>query len=74
MKRKAFLKEASKFLSGAFFVQCGVNLWMYYHSIPAPLLGREIPPGVLGIRGLIYGLLFVLTFYYGFLKQENKHS
>ncbi|MCE3280707.1 MAG: hypothetical protein K0S44_2898 [Bacteroidetes bacterium] len=67
------MKEASKFLSGAFFVQCGVNIWMYYHSIPAPLLGMEISPDVLGIRGLIFGVLFILTFYFGFLKQ-NKQS
>lgn len=71
MKRRIFWTEACKFLSGAFFVQAGVNWWMYWNNISAPIFGATWSPNFLGIRGFIHFGLFLLTFYIGFINKKN---
>jgi hypothetical protein len=76
MKKRLFFKEACKFLSGAFFVSAGVNWWMYFIHMPAPFFGTTWTPEFLGIRGLIHFGLFLITFYFGYIKKlkENLSS
>jgi hypothetical protein len=69
MKKQIVWKEICKFLSGAFFVSAGVNWWMYFNHIQAPIFGTTWSPGFLGIRGFIHFGLFTFTFYFGFIRK-----
>jgi hypothetical protein len=68
MNKKLFLKEACKFLSGAFFVSAGVNWWMYFNHIPAPFFGTTWSLEFLGIRG------FIASFYFGFIRKIKEQK
>jgi hypothetical protein len=74
MKKKLFLKEVCKFLSGAFFVSAGVNWWMYFNDMQASLFGMILTPKFLGIRGFIHFGLFLITFFFGFIKKMKEES
>jgi len=69
MEKKFTLKEVCKFLSGAFFVSAGINWWMFFNHIPAPFFGTTWSPEFLGIRSFIHFGLFLITFYFGFIKK-----
>jgi hypothetical protein len=65
-------KEVFKFLSGAFFVSAGANwyFWWFHVAVPFPFLGfTAISPEFLGIRGVIHSVLFLITFYLGFIRK-----
>ena len=64
-------KDILKFLSGAFFVSSGVNLYLYGNHIAVPFFGHIWSPEFLGIRGLIHFALFLLCFYFGFIKKNK---
>jgi hypothetical protein len=69
--KKINWKEVCKFLSGAFFVEAGVNWWLYLHNISVPIFGTTWSPGFLGIRGFIHFTLFLITFYIGFVRKKH---
>ena len=65
-------RDVFKFLSGAFFVSAGANWYFYWvHiAVPFPFFGyTTISPGLLGIRGLLHFALFLISFYFGFMKK-----
>jgi uncharacterized protein (DUF486 family) len=64
-------KEVCKFLSGAFFVSTGVLFYLYLAGSPVPLLGTQIAvtPGVNGVRAAIHLALFVVFFYFGYIRK-----
>lgn len=53
-------KEVFKFLSGAAFVVAGANV---------PFAGFTLTPEFLGVRSLVGFVLFLIFFYFGFLKK-----
>jgi hypothetical protein len=63
--------RACKVSSGAFFVTAGASWYFsWYHiSVPVPFFGRTITPEFLGIRGFIHFALFLISFYFGFIKK-----
>jgi hypothetical protein len=66
-------KEIFKFLSGAFFGTAGTSWYFYWLNIavPFPFLGFDtISPGLLGIRALVHSALFLIFFYFGFLRKS----
>jgi hypothetical protein len=65
-------KEIFKFLSGAFFVTAGASWYLSYHHIDVPFMGTTMSSGFLFIRGFIHLVLFLLTFYFGFLKKGKS--
>ena len=71
MKKKLFWKEACKFLSGAFFVTAGASWYFSWNHITVPFLGSSMSPEFLGIRGFIHFVLFLITFYFGFIKKSK---
>jgi len=71
MKKKLFWKEACKFLSGAFFVTAGASWYFSWYHITVPFLGSSMSPEFLGIRGFIHFGLFLITFYFGFIKKSK---
>ena len=62
-------KEVFKFLSGAAFVGSIANFYLYLTNISVPFLGYTITPEFLGLRALIQFILFLVFFYFGFLKK-----
>jgi hypothetical protein len=62
-------KEVSKFLSGAFFVSAGVNLYFYSTHVAVPFLGFTISPELLGLRSILHFVLFLICFYFGFIRK-----
>ena len=64
-------KNISKFLSGAFFVSSGVLAYLYFANVPVPLIGTDIviEPQVHGIRAIVHAILFLMSFYFGFLRR-----
>jgi len=62
-------KEVSKFLSGAFFVSAGVNVYFYWTHLAVPFLGFTISPKVLGLRSIVHFALFLICFYVGFIRK-----
>ncbi len=64
-------KEVFKFLSGATFVGSIVNLYLYWSNMSVPFFGYTISPGLLGIRAIIQFILFLVFFYFGYLRKRN---
>lgn len=62
-------REVFKFLSGAAFVGSITNVYLYLNNISVPFLGYTITPEFLGFRALVGFVLFLLFFYFGFLKK-----
>ena len=64
-------KDVFKFLSGAFFVTAGASWYLaWYHiSVPLPFFGLRFTPAFLEIRGFIHFALFLISFYFGFIKK-----
>lgn len=69
--RKIKWKEVCKFLSGAFFVSTGILFYLYMTGTPIPLMGTHfiVEPEVNGIRSIIHAVLFLVAFYFGFIRK-----
>lgn len=72
-------REVRKFLAGAFFVSSGTcwYLWITGVSIPVvlPHVGTVSveTPAISGQRAVVHFILFLLCFYFGFLKKQKKN-
>jgi hypothetical protein len=66
-------RDFRKFLAGAFFMSAGMQLYFYIADVSTPLVGTDIvqTPQLSGIRGTIHFILFLLTFYFGFIYKPN---
>jgi uncharacterized protein (DUF486 family) len=64
-------KEVCKFLSGAFFVSAGVLFYFYLAGTPVPVLGAHISisPEVNGVRAVVHLALFLVFFYFGYIRK-----
>jgi hypothetical protein len=62
-------KEVLKFLSGAFFVGAGVNWYLSWYNIGVPFFGFMFTPKIMEIRGFVHFVLFLICFYWGFIKK-----
>lgn len=64
-------REVYKFLSGAFFVSSGILFYLYITGTPIPLIGTQfiVEPEVNGLRSIIHAILFLITFYFGFIRK-----
>ena len=62
-------RELCKFLAGGFFVSAGVLFYLYITRTPVPLVGTHIivESEVNGFRSIVHGILFLVTFYIGFI-------
>jgi len=64
-------KEVFKFLSGAAFVGSAANFYLYLNRVALPpFFGFTISPDFLGFRSLVGFILFLVFFYFGFLKKR----
>ena len=66
-------KDIFKFLSGAFFVTAGASWYFSWLNVtvPFPFFGFEaMTPEFLFYRGFIHLVLFLISFYLGFIKKS----
>ena len=69
MLRRIPWKEGSKFLSGAFFVSAGVLFYLYLVDVSVPIGSFIATPRIHLARALVHTVLFVTTFYFGFVRK-----
>ena len=63
-------KDVFKFLSGAFFVTAGASWYLSWYHISVPFLYSGLGlPGVFGNTRLHTLALFLISFYFGFIKK-----
>lgn len=63
-----------KFLTGAFFVSGGIQLYLAFAKVSIPVLGTDIVQNSeLGyVRGTLHLALCLICFYFGFIKNKKK--
>jgi hypothetical protein len=68
-------RDFRKFLAGAFFVNSGVLFYLYLAEVSVPLLGTNFvqTPDVSAFRSAIHFVLFLLCFYFGFIKAPTRN-
>src|SRR5262249_32303880 len=66
-------REFRKFLSGAFFVSWGIQLYLYFANVSVPLLGTELvfTPEISGARSFLHLIFFLLCLYFGFFSKPK---
>jgi hypothetical protein len=62
-----------KFLAGAFFVSSGILFYLYLADVSVPLLGTGFveTPEISAGRSIVHFILFVLCFYFGFVRRPK---
>ncbi len=71
-------REVRKFLAGAFFVSSGIlwYLWATGTAIPVvmPYVGTVSveTPSISGQRAIVHFVLFLLCFYFGFIRKPKQ--
>ena len=63
-----------KFLTGAFFVSGGIQLYLAFAKVSIPVLGTDIVQNSeLGYaRGILHLILCLVCFYFGFIKKSKQ--
>ena len=66
-------REFRKFLAGAFFVSSGILFYLYLADVSVPLLGTGFieSPQLSGGRSIVHFILFLLCFYFGFVRKAE---
>ena len=66
-------RDFRKFLAGAFFVSSGILFYLYLANVSVPLLGTSIvaTPQSSGGRSIVHFILFLLCFYFGFVRKPK---
>ena len=62
-------KEVFKFLAGVFFTSSGVLFYLYLVGVSVPIFGFIETPEVSGIRSIVHFVLFLIFFYFGFVRK-----
>ena len=66
-------RDFRKFLAGAFFVSSGILFYLYLADVSMPLLGTSFveTPQISGGRSIVHFILFLLCFYFGFVRKPK---
>ena len=66
-------REYRNFLAGAFFVSAGIQFYLYLANVSVPLLGTNLvlTPEINGLRSIPHFILFLICFYFGFIKKPK---
>src|SRR5262245_12303730 len=69
-------RDCRNFLAGAFFVSSGTLFYLYRADVSVPLLGTGFveTPRISGSRSIVHFILFVLCFYFGFIRKPSVTS
>src|SRR5262249_28647846 len=66
-------RDFREFLAGAFFVSSGILVYLYLSDVSVPLLGTGFveTPQISGGRSIVHFILFLLCFYFGFVRKPK---
>jgi len=66
-------REFRKFLSGAFFISGGIQLYLAIANVSIPLIGTSFTqtPEIGFIRCIPHFIFSVLCFYFGFIRKPR---
>jgi hypothetical protein len=66
-------RDVRKVLAGAFFVSSGILFYLYLADVSVPLLGTSFveTPQISGGRSIVQFILFLLCFYFGFVRKPK---
>src|SRR5262252_4226044 len=69
-------RDFRKFLAGAFFVSSGILFYLYLADVSVPLLGTSFVeiPQISGGRSIVHFILFLLCFYFGFVRKPRANT
>lgn len=69
-------QDVCKFLAGALFVSAGILFYLYLYRVSVPIFstGLTETPEVSGARAIIHTVLFVVFFYFGFIRKWESRS
>ena len=69
-------RDFRKFLAGAFFVSSGILFYLYLADVSVPLLGTSFieTPQISGGRSIVHFILFLLCFYFGFVRKVEAEN
>jgi hypothetical protein len=58
------------------FVSAGILSYLYLARVSVPLLGTSFieTPAISGVRFIVHGVLFVTSFYLGFIRKWKDPS
>jgi hypothetical protein len=67
-------RDFCKFLSGAFFVNGGIMLYLYIVGVSVPLLGTDFvfTPELSGWRSIPHFIFFLICLYRGFIQKQPR--
>ena len=71
-------REVRKFLAGAFFVSAGTLWYLWQTGITIPIVLPYVgtisvaTPEVSGQRAIVHFVLFLLCFYFGFIRRPTR--
>ena len=67
-------RDFRKFLAGAFFASSGILFYFYLADVSVPLLGTSFveTPEISAGRSIVHFILFLLCFYFGFVKKPKE--
>ena len=68
---RARWRDVFKFASGAAFAATAANLFLALSGVTVPVFGFTITPRLFALRALGTFVLFVVLFYFGYLKKNG---
>jgi hypothetical protein len=76
MLRRIPWQDVCKFLAGAFFVSTAVLFYLYLAGVSVPVLGTSFAETaeLSGLRAIVHVVLFVVFFYFGFIRKWERRS
>jgi hypothetical protein len=72
-------REVRKFLAGAFFVSSGTCWYLWMIGLPLPIVLPHVgtvsveTPAISGQRAVVHFILFLLSFYFGFISKPKAN-
>src|SRR5262249_3855338 len=69
-------RDFRRFVAGAFFVSSGILFYLYLGDVSVPLLGTGFveTPQISGGRSIVHFILFLLCFYFGFVRKPKAQA
>jgi len=66
-------EPSGRLATGPFFVSSGILFYLYLADVSVPLLGTSFveTPQVSGGRSIVHFILFLVCFYFGFVRQAK---
>jgi hypothetical protein len=62
-------REVFKFLSGALLAASFMNVYLWLEDVSVPSFGYVFAPRIMGLKGAVQFGLFVVVFYFAWIRE-----